>query len=60
MDTIQLMREIGRKLLYVDFLLDDLFAAIPEGDGATWAAAVPFQASIKEAMEKWAVVIGEE
>jgi hypothetical protein len=54
------MREIGRKLLYVDFLLDDLFAAIPEGDGATWAAAVPFQASIKEAMEKWAVVIGEE
>jgi len=60
MDTIQLMRGIGRKLMSIDLLLDDLFAAIPESDGATWADLVPFQTAIKEAMEKWAVVIGEE
>jgi hypothetical protein len=54
------MRGIGRKLMSIDLLLDDLFAAIPESDGATWADLVPFQTAIKEAMEKWAVVIGEE
>lgn len=59
MDATQLMREIGRKLLNVDLLLDDLFEAIPENDGATWAALVPFQVTIKKAMEKWGSVIGE-
>lgn len=60
MEARQLMRDIGRKLLFVDLLLEDLFLAIPEYDGATWAALVPFQVAIKEAMDKWAQVIGEE
>lgn len=59
MDARQIAREIGRKLLNVDLLLDDLFLAVPENDGATWAALVPFQVTIKEAMDKWAEVIGE-
>jgi len=54
------MHGIGRKLLSIDLLVDDLFLAIPENDGATWAALVPFQAAIRETMEKWARVIGEE
>jgi hypothetical protein len=53
------MREIGRKLLNVDLLLEDLFLAIPENDGATWAALVPFQAAVRESMDKWANVIEE-
>jgi len=59
MDATQLMREIGRKLLNVDLLLEDLFLAIPENDGATWAALVPFQAAVRESMDKWANVIEE-
>ncbi|MGA3117215.1 MAG: hypothetical protein ABSF90_22580 [Syntrophobacteraceae bacterium] len=60
MDSRQLMRGIGRKLLSIDLLLDDLFEAIPENDGWTWTALVPFRVAVREAMDRWAVVIGEE
>ena len=60
MDTRQLMNGIGRKLLSIDFLLDDLFEVIPENDGWTWTALVPFRVAVREAMDRWAVVIGEE
>jgi hypothetical protein len=55
-----MMRDIGRKLLSIDLLVGDLFDSIPESDGAAWAALVPFQVAVREAMEKWARVIGEE
>jgi hypothetical protein len=60
MDSRQLMRGIGRKLLSIDLLLDDLFEAIPENDGWTWTALVPFRVAVREAMDKWGRVIGEE
>ncbi|MGA3117998.1 MAG: hypothetical protein ABSF90_26640 [Syntrophobacteraceae bacterium] len=60
MDARQMMRDIGRKLLSIDLLVGDLFDSIPESDGAAWAALVPFQVAVREAMEKWARVIGEE
>lgn len=60
MDSRQLKREMGKKLLNINFLLDDLFLAIPENDGWTWTALVPFRVALREAMDKWAVVIGEE
>jgi hypothetical protein len=54
------MQLIGRKLLSIDLLIDDLFDSIPENDGWTWTALVPFRVAVREAMDRWAVVIGEE
>jgi len=60
MDARQLIHGIGRKLLSIDLLVDDLFDSIPENDGATWTALVPFKVAVREAMDRWARVTGEE